>query len=628
MADDTILQEAIGAIRKGEKTRARDLLTRLLKNDPANPDCWLWMSAVVETAKERTYCLQEVLKRDPTNESARRGLVLLGVLPPDTLHAPASGNIHRDWMASFTDPILQPKPAGTGRTIPFMAAMTGSLVILLVLVVLIFSLPGRRSNTPATPPRPANTLKPTATLLPTSSPVVRTATPTFVGPTPLWMLLPATYTPTPVYVNTPHPRSEAYKAGMRAYLRSDWPAMVSFMQQLVYQETDAVDAYYHIGEAFRLQGQDNKALEAYNQAIQLNPNFAPAFLGRARARLVSDTSFDIRPDLERAVALDPNLGEAHLELAILNLTQLRVDEALQSLAAAVELLPESPLVYLYRAQAYLLQGEPGLALEDALQANQLDQTLLDGYLTLGQAYQANDQAVLSRQPLRVYLIYRPEEAEAWVYFGHACLADGDVEAALDAFTQAITLDDTLVEAYLRRAHVYLDQEDPAGWSTALEDFSEANRLEPDSFFASLGKGEALLKLGNPGDAYNQISHTASLAQSDEELGALYYWRAVALEALDRLSEARQDWQALLDLPRESVLDTWWAEAQYRFEPTATVTPTVTDTPTVTQTPAVTETRRPTRTITPASSPAAPNQTPTPGPTKTVNGGAVTPSPTR
>jgi hypothetical protein len=58
-------------------------------------------------------------------------------------------------------------------------------------------------------------------MIPTMTPLVRSPTPTFIGPTPLWMLMEATYTPTPLYVNTPHPISEAYRIGIRAYQRGD-----------------------------------------------------------------------------------------------------------------------------------------------------------------------------------------------------------------------------------------------------------------------------------------------------------------------------------------------------------------------------------------------------------------------
>ena len=38
------------------------------------------------------------------------------------------------------------------------------------------------------------------------------------------MFLPETYTPVPIYVNTPHPVTEAYRAGLTAYEKSDWPS--------------------------------------------------------------------------------------------------------------------------------------------------------------------------------------------------------------------------------------------------------------------------------------------------------------------------------------------------------------------------------------------------------------------
>ena len=78
MSEDRILQEAIEAIEKGQRARARDLLTRILRKEPARTDCWLYMSAVVETTKERTFCLENALKYDPENDTALQGLVMLG----------------------------------------------------------------------------------------------------------------------------------------------------------------------------------------------------------------------------------------------------------------------------------------------------------------------------------------------------------------------------------------------------------------------------------------------------------------------------------------------------------------------------------------------------------------------
>jgi Tfp pilus assembly protein PilF len=67
MADevDTMFQEAVEALRVGDRPRAKDLLTRLLKTDQNNVNYWVWMSAAVETAKERVYCCKRRFTSTP-----------------------------------------------------------------------------------------------------------------------------------------------------------------------------------------------------------------------------------------------------------------------------------------------------------------------------------------------------------------------------------------------------------------------------------------------------------------------------------------------------------------------------------------------------------------------------------
>ena len=43
--NDTIFQDAVNALRRGDKPRAKELLTLLLKTDQNNPTYWIWLSA-------------------------------------------------------------------------------------------------------------------------------------------------------------------------------------------------------------------------------------------------------------------------------------------------------------------------------------------------------------------------------------------------------------------------------------------------------------------------------------------------------------------------------------------------------------------------------------------------------
>ena len=49
MADDAAFQEAVEALRAGNKTKARELFTGLVKTDQNNVTYWIWLSAAMET---------------------------------------------------------------------------------------------------------------------------------------------------------------------------------------------------------------------------------------------------------------------------------------------------------------------------------------------------------------------------------------------------------------------------------------------------------------------------------------------------------------------------------------------------------------------------------------------------
>lgn len=71
------LQEAITAIKAGDKTTGKQLLIEVIKANPNNESAWLWMTRVVSSDAERVRCLQNVLKINPNNEAAKKGLATL-----------------------------------------------------------------------------------------------------------------------------------------------------------------------------------------------------------------------------------------------------------------------------------------------------------------------------------------------------------------------------------------------------------------------------------------------------------------------------------------------------------------------------------------------------------------------
>ena len=626
MPEDVMLNEAMEAVRQGQRARARDLLTRLLRADQSNPQYWLWMSAVVDTAKEQAYCLQTAQKLDPANAAIRRGLVITGAAPADQNVTPQPP-VRRKWTVdAMEEPPTGLKAIWANRVVR-IAFFAGVSVLVLGLILLGVFGASRKGAAVAHRPTKTPDLVSTYTLTPTAlggkaTPQI-TPSPTYSGPKPLWMLLEATYTPQPLYVNTPHPISEAYRAGQRAYERGDLPSALTFFKQASQVDLNAPDILYYIGVVESALGNQQAALDAYNQAIERSSAFAPAYLGRARASLKLSPGADVGADLQAALERDPALADAHLELAAYYLRNGDVPGALNALDAAEQLAPYSPLAPMYRSQALLLQGDVVQALELARQAHARDLTLLPAYRALGEAALANAEYPEAIQALETYVDYAPGDAQGWMALARAYAGMSqpdaafvepsrkpgaqDYVAALEAFDRAIELNEELPELYLYRGLLYL----AAGeGQPAVNDFVSARKLDNKSFATNLALGRALLVAGRAREAYDQIGGSENLAQSDLELAALYYWRALAGEELRLDAKVIADWKALLDLPEDALPQGWVQTAEeHLLALTSTATPTVTKTAPSTAT--ATASKTPTRTPTSVAS-----KTPTPTPTRT------------
>ena len=71
------LQQAIAAIKAGDKATGQRLLVDFLKGDQHNEAAWLWMAATFDDAEKRRRCLETVLQINPDSEPAKCGLAQL-----------------------------------------------------------------------------------------------------------------------------------------------------------------------------------------------------------------------------------------------------------------------------------------------------------------------------------------------------------------------------------------------------------------------------------------------------------------------------------------------------------------------------------------------------------------------
>ncbi|MCJ7567261.1 MAG: tetratricopeptide repeat protein [Anaerolineales bacterium] len=627
MAADTskTLTEAIAAVRLGDRRHARELLSRLLHADSQNAEYWVWMSAVVDSPRERVYCLESALKIDPTNRAAMRGLVLFGARSPspsDLSHAlklPQREITPKEITPTAEEKQIvqstQRKPAAS----PFKPKRRRSFIQLIGIVlfsgIAIAAVAGVASmlapmfgprflGMASTLPPPSPTATdtpssgtPTATPIPAATRIVRTPISTDFVATPLALLVSATSTPTPIAGFTPHPGNESYTFGVQAIKDGDYEHAIFLLDQALNIDPNFPEALYFKAEAQRLSGKIGEAIKSYDETLKLDWNYAAPYLGRGRALLERNDEI-AEQDLNRAIEYDPLFVQAYEELGAFYERKTYWQRMETTMEQALSIGARSPQLLIYLSNAELILNQYQKALVYALEGSADDPTLLEGYLAVGRAYVAQGIHTLDNSyypqaiwPLQTYVAYTSDDSLGWAALGRALLGAGQHEEALQALDIAIEINNRNGPAYLARGILYTERGE---YETAIEDLNAARRFSPETFDLWIASGRALYLNGMYRDAQTEnidraIEYARGIADNflrERKLAEAYALRGLIYELNpENLNDAIRHWRYILEF--EYALPETRALAEQHYNELTGVGPT--RTPTVSPTPSPTAT---------------------------------------
>lgn len=539
------------------------------------------MSTVVESKKERIYCLKKVLALDPKNRDANLGMILFGGQEASKVRSAALKK--RDWIKDVPDIRKQePKKKDPKKRRYNYKQLTpllvGSVVILLVLV-LTGVFPGTRSVF-----SPKLTITP-MTWTPSVAPGIDgegTGTPIPESVNPIGRVLERPYTSTPAYVLTPHPGYGIYNTALDAYKAGDYTTMLTYLKQTV-KQLETADIDYLVGEAYLNLGRYHEALEQYERALFVDSSFAPAYLGRALASRVIDETYDVKADLDQALLLDPRFGQVYLERAKYFLEEGSYQLAYEDADQAATFLPYSPLAHYYRAEALLGLKDYEEAERSILTALELDVNHVPTYLAAGRIRLETGNPEDALELLTRYESHASNKPWEFYYsLGKAYYLSGeDLISGLDLVNEALAMGGSSRDLYFIRALINRELGD---LDAAIDDMAKARSQDRLDFEAHLMLGRFLFENGNFFASLVYLNISEVLAYTDAELAQVYYWRAQVLENYNRYDASIRNWEALLSLSLDDVPDEWEAIAAEKLVPTATPTPTITLTPTATATP--------------------------------------------
>jgi tetratricopeptide (TPR) repeat protein len=143
------------------------------------------------------------------------------------------------------------------------------------------------------------------------------------------------------------------------------------MQVAAYKARLAARAVADAGFFLGMKGDFNAAREKFSQAIELDPNFSPAYRLRADACVKMSDWAGAIVDLDSLIRLDPNFAEIFNERGFVRRKLGDLRGARDDFDRCIALGTNLPLAYGNRAEVEHMLGDDRAALADIAQAQRL-----------------------------------------------------------------------------------------------------------------------------------------------------------------------------------------------------------------------------------------------------------------
>lgn len=249
----------------------------------------------------------------------------------------------------------------------------------------------------------------------------------------------------------------------------------------------AVD-WYERGRAAFIANRSEEACKDFEEALRLDPNYAPAHNGRGVIYEDLKQYEKAISEYTEAIRLDPTLIKAYKNRGITYVAMKQYEKAVQDYTGAIRLDSKDAVAYSLRGDAYDELGQYERAVQDYTEAIRLkpDEMSL-ARLNRGKAYCDLGQYENGVRDCTEVIRLTPDFPVAYSLRGSAYYALGQYEKAIEDCTEAIRLDPAYADAYYNRGNAYYGLKQ---YEKAIEDYTEAIRLDPTQAFVYDNRGNA------------------------------------------------------------------------------------------------------------------------------------------
>ncbi|MGQ9608298.1 MAG: tetratricopeptide repeat protein [bacterium] len=252
--------------------------------------------------------------------------------------------------------------------------------------------------------------------------------------------------------------------------------------------------WYNLGLLYELYGGSKaiKAVRAYEQAIQLDPNFALAYYQLGTFRL----NYKVGPakvlvykpetaieELKKAIELDPKLADAHVSLGLAYYQMDMPELATAEFEKAVEIDPNNVRARILLTQDYANVDDYQKVIEHLSKAASVDINNFEVLKTYGAMllkHGTESDIPKAREVLEKAVKLKPDDAEVNMNYGYTLYLGGMFSSAIEYLKKALEIQPNYPEAHYNIALAYSRIGE---YNLAREHWEKVVKLSPGSQLA-------------------------------------------------------------------------------------------------------------------------------------------------
>ena len=275
---------------------------------------------------------------------------------------------------------------------------------------------------------------------------------------------------------------------------------------------------YHnnLGTSFFDWGQYIKAIESYDNAIELNTDYADAYFNKGLSLIQLKDWGPAAQSLQQALRHQPDFFEAYCLLGNTLQELNRFDEAISNYQTGISINPNyAPVFY-----------------------------------NMGNAFKAKKQFEIAVENYDKCLVINPDFLDAYVNRGVALKELGQFESAIQSQDKALTINKECAQAFNNRGNALKELK---RFEEAVADYEKAINLKPDFAEAYSNLGLAFWKLNRLEEAILNCDKAINIK---EDYAIAHFNRGVLFTKLNRLEEAIANYEKAISIDEE------YADAYY------------------------------------------------------------------